>query len=193
MKKYTLITTLIVAALSAAAHAHPGHGPASGIEWGLIHPMTGLDHVCAMLAVGLWAAQRGGRAVWAVPLSFVGMMMLGVRLGAAGVGFPAVEQAIAASVLVLGLLIACAVRMPLATAGALAGFFALFHGHAHAAGMPEGASGFAYCAGLALSTALLHSTGIIIARQAARPGKIPPLRLAGGAIAACGFCLLLAA
>ncbi len=192
MKRHAFLSSLILGALGAAAQAHPGHGAASGIGWGLLHPVTGLDHLCAMIAVGLWAAQRGGRAVWLVPLCFVGTMLLGVAMGAAGIGLPVVEQGIAASVLVLGLLIACAVRMPVAAAGVLVGFFALFHGHAHGTEMPAGQPGFAYGAGLAITTALLHAAGILLAMQAARLRRVPLLRLAGGAIAVCGLCLLLA-
>jgi len=189
MKKQILATTLILGALGTAANAHTGTGPASGMAQGFTHPLAGLDHVCAMLAVGLWAAQRGGRAVWVVPLSFVGVMMIGGALGAASVAIPAIEQGIAASVLVLGLLIACSVRMPVAAAGAVVGFFALFHGHAHGAEMPGSASGFSYGVGFILSTAMLHATGIALAGMIARMGMIRLVRVVGGTIAACGIYL----
>jgi urease accessory protein len=197
MKKPFVLSSLFLLLLGASAHAHPGaeHGIGEhGIGWaaGFVHPVGGLDHICAMLAVGLWAAQRGGRAVWAVPLSFVSVMVLGGVLGAAGVALPAVEQGIAASVLVLGVLIACAVRMPVVAAGALVGFFALFHGHAHGAEMPASASGFAYGAGFVIATALLHATGFAIATWIAWMGQTRLVRFAGGGIAACGAWIFLA-
>jgi urease accessory protein len=191
MKRPLFTSTLILGALGSAAHAHTGAGPASGLAHGFGHPLAGLDHICAMLAVGLWAAQRGGRAVWAVPLSFVSVMVIGGALGAAGVALPAVEQGIAASVFVLGVLVACAVRMPVVAAGALVGFFALFHGQAHGAEMPASASGFAYGAGFVMATALLHAAGLGTASWIARMGRMRLVRFAGGGIAACGLWLCL--
>jgi urease accessory protein len=120
-------------------------------------------------------------------------MVIGGALGAAGVALPAVEQGIAASVLVLGVLIACAVRIPVVAAGALVGFFALCHGHAHGAEMPASASGFAYGAGFVVATALLHAAGLGLASWIARMGRMPLVRFAGGGIAACGLWLCLTA
>ena len=114
------------------ASAHPGHDGDHDFNWdfsgGLVHPLSGLDHLLAMIAVGLWAAQLGGRARWLVPAAFVGVMALGAALGHAGMNFSGMEQAIAASVLVLGLLVARSVRLPVAAGMALVGVFALFHG-----------------------------------------------------------------
>jgi len=123
---FTLIPTL--------ARAHPGHGvEIGGIGWGLAHPFTGLDHVLAMIAVGLWASQIGGKARWLVPAAFVSVMGAGFLLAMAGFALPYVEPAILASVMGLGLLVALAVRLPAAGAAGVVGIFALFHGHAHGA------------------------------------------------------------
>src|SRR3990167_3389305 len=139
---------LPVAALtSLPVHAHVGLSDASGFLHGLAHPASGLDHVLAMLAVGLWAAQTGGRSVWAVPLTFVGVMALGGALPLPGIGLPFVEQGIVLSVLLLGVLIAVSVRLPLWLGSGLVGLFALWHGRAHGAEMPALASG-RICAGL---------------------------------------------
>ena len=123
------------------------------------HPVGGLDHICAMLAVGLWAAQTGGRSVWAVPLTFVSVMVLGGMLGMMGIGLPFAEQGIVLSVLILGVLIAASIRLPLWVSSSMVGLFALFHGHAHGTEMPESAFAMIYALGFILSTAsLLNST-----------------------------------
>ena len=146
----------------ALVHAHTGMpGHTHGLESGLAHPLTGLDHICAMFAVGLWAAQRGGRAIWLVPLTFVAVMGLGGGLATTGFQLPFVTQGAAASVLVLGILIATALRLPLAASAALVGLFAVFHGFAHGAETAKGTvSGVTYAIGLMLTTALLHLSGI---------------------------------
>jgi urease accessory protein len=144
----------------AAAHAHTSAGGVDGFLHGLQHSLSGLDHLCAMLAVGLFAAQRGGRALWLVPLAFVGAMLLGGLLGASGVALPLVEQGILASVLVLGLLVAAAVRVPMAASVAVVGAFALLHGHAHGTEIPSTASGATYALGFTAAAAGLHLAGI---------------------------------
>jgi len=121
------ILSLCALAFVGSATAHPVAG-AAGLTAGFAHPLSGLDHVLAMVAVGLWAAQLGGRAIWRVPTAFVVMMLLGGALGAAGVGLPAVETGILGSVLLLGLLIAFGVRAPIGLSMAVAGGFALLHG-----------------------------------------------------------------
>ena len=151
--------------------------------------MSGLDHICAMVAVGLWAAQRGGRAVWLVPLTFVGAMAVGGLLGMTSVYVPFVEEGIVVSVLVLGVFIAVAARLPLVTSAVIIGLFAIFHGHTHGAEMPETASGFAYGAGFMLATALLHAVGIATALCISRIGQLRLVRFAGAAIALCGVYL----
>jgi urease accessory protein len=150
--------TLLISA--AAAQAHTGAGSTMGFTHGFAHPFSGLDHILAMVAVGLFAANLGGRALWLVPLSFVAMMAVGGALGVAGMEMPLVEIGIAASVIVLGLAVAMQLNLPVAGAMALVGFFALFHGHAHGAEMPTDASGLAYGVGFVLATATLHLTGI---------------------------------
>jgi urease accessory protein len=175
------------------AQAHPGMpGHTHGFSNGLLHPLTGLDHICAMVAVGLWAAQRGGRALWLVPLTFVSIMVVGGILGMGGVGIPYVEQGIAASVLVLGIFIAAAVRLPLAASMAIVGLFAIFHGYAHGAEMPGSASGFAYGIGFVVATACLHLSGISLGLIAQRFVSAKLIRFAGGTIAGCGVYLCFA-
>lgn len=142
-----LATGLAALAVPVVVQAHTGVGHTHGFLAGAGHPMLGFEHVCAMVAVGLWAAQRGGRATWALPATFVGVMAAGSALGMAGVSIPLVEPGIVASVLVLGLLIAAAVRLPVAVSALIVGLFALFHGCVHGAEMPASASGLAYGAG----------------------------------------------
>jgi urease accessory protein len=180
--------------LPSFAQAHPGlPGHVHGFANGLVHPLTGLDHICAMIAVGLWAAQRGGRALWLVPLTFVLAMTAGSALGMAGVSLPFVETGIIASVLILGVLIAASVRLPLAVSGLIVDVFALFHGQAHGLEMPGNASGLAYGAGFILATAGLHLLGISFGWQAQRLGSMRLIRYAGVVITACGACLCLVA
>jgi len=179
--------------LPSLAQAHPNHGPASGLFAGLAHPLSGLDHLAAMVAIGLWAAQRGGRALWAVPLAFVGVLIFGALLGQGGVALPFAEQGIAASVLILGILIAAAWRLPLAASLAVVGLFALFHGYAHGAEMPATASGLAYGAGFVAATVALNLFGIGLGLAAKQLATEKMLRYAGGAVAACGLYLVLAA
>ena len=176
--------------LPSLAQAHPNHGLATGLAGGIAHPLTGLDHLCAMIAVGLWAAQRGGRALWAVPLAFVSMMTLGAVVGMSGHALPFVEQGIAASVLILGILIAAALRLPLAASIILVGAFALFHGFAHGAEMPATASGFAYGLGFVAATAGLHLLGIRLGLTARKLAVEQVVRYAGVAIAVGGLHLV---
>jgi urease accessory protein len=144
----------------APAFAHENGADAHGLVHGLLHPLGGIDHVLAMVAVGVFAALLGGRAVWRVPAAFLGMMALGGVLGAFAVPLPMVETGIALSLVALGAALALRLRMATALAMGLAGFFAVFHGHAHGAEMPELASGLAYGAGFVLSTAGLHAAGL---------------------------------
>lgn len=171
--------------VSASAFAHEGQGPhIHGWGDGFLHPFTGLDHILAMLAVGLWAAQLGKQAVWVVPSVFVAIMGLGGLLGHQGLYVPMglIESSILASVFVLGLLVATAARMPLWASGLLVGFFAASHGLAHGI---EGAGGSfaAYGTGFVVATALLHGAGIALGIMASRIGQSALVRVAGGAIA----------
>lgn len=184
MKK--LLSFLILTTPSLAL-AHPGHGD-SGLLNGLLHPITGLDHILAMLAVGLWAASFSGKARWAIPATFVAMMAAGFAFGANGGEMPLLEQGIAASVLVIGLAAAWAQRIPAAAAAAVVGAFALFHGVAHGAEMHGHATWFAL--GFVLSTAALHAAGFLIGIALQKNLWIN--RIVGTAIGAVGLSLLLA-
>jgi urease accessory protein len=176
---------LAIVLVPTLAQAHPGHGGnIVGGAAGLLHPFSGLDHLCAMIAVGLWAAQRGGRALWLVPLTFVSVMAFGAALGMNGIQVPLAEQGIAASVLILGLLITAAARLPLVASVVIVGVFAIFHGYAHGAEMPATASGLAYGLGFLATTAALHLVGIGLGLLAQRVGSTRWVRCAGMMIAA---------
>jgi urease accessory protein len=189
----TPILALTALALAPAAYAHVGVGETTGFMRGFMHPLSGLDHVLAMVAVGLWAAQRGGGARWLIPATFVGIMALGAIAGTMGIAMPFVEQGIALSVLVLGVLAAAAVRWPLPFSMLVAGVFALFHGHSHGTEMPVSFSGLEYGAGFVLATGLLHAIGVAAVTVARGFDRSILVRLSGGAIAASGVYLLLAA
>lgn len=192
MNRSVFLRTIVVvlgALLPTFAHAHVGLGEAGGFLHGITHPTSGLDHVCAMLAVGLWAAQSGGRSIWAVPLTFVGVMALGGALPMLGIGLPFVERGILLSVLLLGVLIAASVRLPLWLGSGMVGLFALWHGHAHGAEMPALASGIDYALGFMLATALLHVIGIAFGLGMQRRAREHVIRAAGASIALCGMYL----
>ncbi|MBI5438671.1 MAG: HupE/UreJ family protein [Nitrosomonadales bacterium] len=193
MNQSTLMRLSVMAGLLPSfAYAHVGVGEASGFMHGLMHPTSGLDHICAMLAVGIWAAQMGGRSVWAVPLAFVGVMALGGTLPMLGIGLPFVEQGIVLSVLLLGVLIAASIRLPLWLSSGMVGLFALWHGHAHGAEMPELASGIEYALGFLLATALLHVAGIAFSLGMQRRLHERLVQAAGAGIALCGLFLVVA-
>ncbi|MBN9258760.1 HupE/UreJ family protein [Mesorhizobium sp.] len=161
--KRTALAALLLLAAAMPAYAHVGAGVTSSFTAGFGHPLSGLDHLTVMIAVGLWAAMKGGRAVWAWPLAFVGVMLAGGALGMLQVPMPFVEPAILASVVTLGLLVALAIDLPVSAGVAIIGLFALFHGHAHGTEVPENAGGLEYMAGFAVATALLHAVGIAAA------------------------------
>jgi urease accessory protein len=178
-------------AAPAIAFAHPGVGPVHDLVHGFAHPLTGLDHVIAMLAVGVFAAQLGGRALWLVPATFITVMAAAGIAGMLGVTIPYVETGIALSVVVLGAVIAFAVRVPVALAIAIAGLFAIFHGHAHGTEMPESASGILFGLGFITATAILHAIGIgfgMLIDRAAGGREIA--QLAGGAAVVVGAVFL---
>ena len=172
----------------ALAFAHPGHGN-NGLIAGISHPLGGLDHLLAMLAVGLWAAQQQGTARWALPCTFVGTLLIGGLLGFEGLNLPALENGIAASVLALGLAVALAVRPPLVMAMGATALFALFHGVAHGLELPDMSSPWTYAAGFVAATAVLHAAGYALVRVLPRAAT-PLVRLAGAASAATGVWLL---
>ncbi|OWV87780.1 urease accessory protein [Rhizobium sp. R635] len=165
------LLALAAAALPAVATAHPAIGEAAGFSHGFAHPISGLDHILAMVMVGVFAFQLGGRATWLVPATFVLVMALGGVLGVAGINVPFVETGIALSVVVLGAAIALNVKAPLAAALGTVGLFALFHGHAHGAEMPENVTGAAYAAGFMIATTLLHVAGLALGYIVGRAGE----------------------
>lgn len=181
--------TIALLLLPSAALAHTGVGSASGFVHGFAHPAGGLDHVLAMVTVGLLAWQLGGRALWLVPACFVAVMALGGWLGMAGIGLPHVEIGIALSIIVLGAIVALRIKSPLAIAMGIAGLFAVFHGYAHGAEMPPDAPGAAYAAGFLIATALLHLSGIALGFMIARLGRVP-LRLGGALVSLAGVAIL---
>jgi urease accessory protein len=184
-----IAAAISLVAAPGVALAHPGHAEIAGFSQGFAHPFGGLDHVLAMIAVGLYAALVGGRALWALPAAFLAAMATGGTLGAAGIGMPYVEVAIALSVVVLGLAVASRASLPTFAAVSLVGLFAIFHGHAHGAEMVLEAGGAAYAAGFLLATALLHGAGLAAGLLSAR--SAPRLAsLAGGAMALAGLALL---
>jgi urease accessory protein len=170
--------------------AHPDMGQATGFWHGFSHPLTGLDHILAMFAIGIWAVQVGGKAIWAIPLSFVGMMIVGGILGMSGVRIPYVETGIVMSVMVLGVLIIASARLPLAAGMLIAGIFAIFHGHSHGTEIPNAAMGITYSIGFAISTLLLHLSGIDFALFIGNKAKTQLLRYAGATIAIAGIIML---
>lgn len=184
--------TLAGALLPAAALAHTGIGAAGGFAHGFWHPIGGLDHVLAMVAVGAFAVRLGGRAVWLVPTAFVAMMAAGGFAGVERIQLPFVETGIALSVVVLGLAVAFHWKLPVAAASALVGLFAIFHGHAHGSEMPVDASGLGYAAGFMLATASLHVAGIGLGLAVGRVGARSRLALqaSGGVMALAGVALL---
>jgi urease accessory protein len=181
---------ILALASSPFAMAHPGHGPVDLVT-GFVHPLTGWDHLLAMVAVGLWAAQLGGRARWALPAAFVGAMALGATAGIAGFAPAGVDSAILASVFALGLLVAGAVKMPLGAGLALVALAGACHGAAHGAEMPWQADSLQYLGGMVAASALLHASGVIAGAQGLKHSR-GAIRWAGASIVAGGFALLLA-
>ena len=177
-------------AMSGPAFAHTGHGAAFSFSSGFLHPFGGLDHVLAMVAVGLLAAQLGGRALWLVPGTFVTMMALAAAAGVSGMPLPGTEYGILLSIIAISLPVALALGMPVALAMALVGIFAIFHGHAHGAELSAEVAAAPYVAGFALATALIHAAGILFGLTLGRlaMGRLA-LRIAGGAIVLAG-CFL---
>ncbi|TCU29157.1 urease accessory protein [Rhizobium azibense] len=184
---------LVATAFPAAAYAHPAAGEAAGFVHGFTHPISGIDHVLAMIMVGVFAYQLGGRATWLVPTTFLLVMAVGGAVGVVGIDIPFVEAGIALSVALLGAIVAFNVKAPAAIAMAVVGLFATFHGHAHGTEMPEHAAGAAYGGGFLIATALLHAVGLGlgcgIGRIGERRGFIVT-RLAGGFAAAAGLGIL---
>jgi urease accessory protein len=185
--KFVAVAIAAAAAFVATpAYAHEGTGLAGGFIAGVLHPLAGLDHMLAMVSVGLWGAFLGRPLVYALPMLFPAAMAFGGALGIAGIGFPPVELGIAISVVTLGAMILFAVRAPVVVACAIVAIFALFHGYAHGTELPSAADPVGYSAGFVLSTGLLHLLGITAGLLRSTPAGTIALRTAGGAIALTG-------
>jgi len=186
----TLAMGIALALLSQGAEAHTGAGIAGGFWSGVLHPITGWDHVIAMVAVGLWGAFLGRPAIWVLPVVFPLVMAFGGALGVLGVPLPHVETGIALSAVVLGLMVATAARLPLVWAAAIVGIFAIFHGHAHGTELPGAANPFAYALGFVIATGCLHVLGIAFGTLTKwQEGQIA-VRTGGMAIAVTGLAFL---
>jgi urease accessory protein len=181
---------LSILACATPALAHTGEGAVGGLLGGLTHPLFGPDHIVAMVAVGLWGAFLGTPAIFILPIVFPQVMVVGGVLGILGVPIPGVEAGIALSAIVLGSMVAFALKPPLWIAAVIVGAFAIFHGHAHGAELPEGADATAFALGFVLATGLLHLTGIAFGLLAARPAGRIAVRVAGAAICAAGLFFL---
>ena len=171
---------------ASTAFAHSASGVAGGLVSGLLHPVLGLDHLVAMVAVGLWGAQLGSPALWLLPIVFPMIMALGALLGVAGLPLPLIELGIAASALALGFAVAGALRPPLWAALLLVTVFAVFHGHAHGTEVPSAANPLAYGVGFVISTGLLHVAGILLGALTHFPSGARLVRGCGAAVAAVG-------
>lgn len=175
------------------AAAHIQAGEATGFVTGFLHPISGLDHVLAMIAVGLWGAQLGQPAIWILPVAFPMVMAFGGTLALLGVTLPGVEFGIAISALVLGILVLAEARPPLVTAAVIVGFFAIFHGHAHGTELPEGQSGLLYSVGFVVATGCLHGVGIAVGLVHRWAWGRSALRAAGAVVALAGVGFLVRA
>ncbi|MFZ6871249.1 HupE/UreJ family protein [Undibacterium sp. Di27W] len=184
--KLLALVTLFCLGAPAFAHVSATHG-VHGFEAGFLHPLLGVDHLLAMLAIGIWAAQHKGKAFWILPLVFPLAMMAGAWLGIQGVQIPGVEGGIAVSVLILGLLIAAAIKLPLLISAVLVSLFALAHGYAHGIEIAAGASAIWFVVGFVFSTALLHASGLLAALSVNRFLSEKMNRVAGAAIAMTGL------
>jgi urease accessory protein len=188
MRRYWAVAGL--AAWASPALAHVQAGQATGFLTGLLHPISGLDHVLAMVAVGLWGAQLGAPAIWLLPVTFPIVMALGGFLGLLGIPLPGVEAGIAVSAILLGTAVMTERRFPHYAAAALVGFFAIFHGHAHGTELPPGESGLLYSLGFVVATGCLHAIGIAIGAIHRWPAGRIALRVAGGGVGCAGVFFL---
>lgn len=189
----TRVPQMVLAALlliPSLAMAHSGAGGLNGFLSGFLHPVSGLDHVVAMVAVGIWGAQLGAPALWVLPVTFPVVMAFGGVLGVYGVPLPAIEYGIAGSGIVLGLLIVFAVRLPLSLAGIVVAIFAIFHGYAHGAELPSSIDPISYSGGFVLATGLLHLGGIAIGLLDRWKAGALFMRACGAGIAMVGFLFL---
>jgi urease accessory protein len=186
-----LVGSVLLALLwPTRAMAHTQGGEAAGLLSGLRHPVSGLDHILAMVAVGLWGAQLGQPAIWLLPVTFPMVMAFGGMLGLMGLALPGIEIGIAVSAIVLGVMVAWEARPPLWVAAAVVGFFAIFHGHAHGAELPAGGDALLYSIGFVVATGCLHAAGIGLGLIHRWPAGKWTLRATGVAVALAGVCFL---
>lgn len=185
----TLVIVLVTFTVQSGL-AHVESGQATGLVTGLEHPWSGLDHILAMIAVGLWGAQLGRPAIWLLPIAFPMMMSVGAMMGLLGVPVPGIEIGIAFSALVLGLMVLTEARPKLSIAIAMVGIFAIFHGHAHGTELPEGQSGLLYSIGFVIGTGCLHGLGILLGCTKYLPAGQFALRAAGTFIMGMGMIFL---
>jgi urease accessory protein len=190
MKRRLLLLALSFVLIPQIALAHVEQGAAAGFVSGFGHPLSGWDHVLAMVAVGLWGAQLGPPALWLLPVTFPMMMAVGGFLGLIGLPLPLVEVGIAASAIILGVMVAFEVRPPLPVAMALVAVFAVFHGHAHGAELAPGTSPLAYSLGFVVATGCLHGLGIAIGLAHRWRAGQQVLRGAGAVVALAGVFFL---
>jgi urease accessory protein len=174
----------------ARALAHAQGGEAAGLLSGLRHPVSGLDHILAMVAVGLWGAQLGKPAIWLLPVTFPMVMAFGGMLGLMGLALPGIEIGIAVSAIILGALVGWEARPPLWVAAVVVGFFAVFHGHAHGTELPAGADALLYSIGFVVATGCLHAAGIGLGMIHRWPAGKVTVRAAGMAVGLAGVCFL---
>jgi urease accessory protein len=186
-----LLALALTLGVATPALAHTGTGIAGGFAAGALHPVSGLDHLLAMVAVGIWGAFLRAPLIWALPVAFPLIMVVGGVLGIAGVALPGVEIGIALSVIVLGVAILCAWRAPRYVALAIVSVFAIFHGHAHGTELPSAAAPSAYAMGFVISTGLLHLSGVAIGTLDRVPKGSQVLRAIGAVIALLGVWILL--
>ncbi len=187
----SLLLSLLMVAMSTQAFAHTGDGVVGGFYSGFLHPIFGWDHVVAMVAVGLWGAFLGKPAIWILPIVFPLVMAFGGALGVLGVPVPAIETGIALSGVVLGLLVAFAVKAPIWIAAIIVGAFGVFHGHAHGTELPEAVNPLAYGVGFVIATGMLHLFGIAFGfLTGSSVGRIA-VRAMGAVIALVGGAFLL--
>jgi urease accessory protein len=188
IRNATLAALLLV--VGDAVFAHEGGGIAGGFSSGFMHPILGWDHVVAMVAVGLWGAFLGRPAIWVLPIVFPMVMAFGGAIGLSGLHIPAVETGIAFSAIVLGAVVALAIRPPIPIAAVIVGTFAIFHGYAHGVELPKAADPLAYSLGFVIATGMLHLAGIAIGLVVRWPAGKIAVRAVGAAIAMAGVAFL---
>jgi urease accessory protein len=189
----TWFVAVVLALIALPVSAHTGEGQLGGFISGFLHPVLGWDHLVAMVAVGLWGAFLGAPAIYILPVVFPLVMTLGGAAGIVGASLPGVEIGIAVSSIVIGALVAFAVRAPLWIVAVIVGVFAIFHGHAHGTELPQAANATTFAIGFVLATGLLHLLGIAIGLLVAIPKGAVLVRVLGAAIAIIGIKFFVAA